>query len=249
MRLLHLLAFVCSPALAAAPPTPAQVPEMGEARPAIAMNSPEWKLASSRDGIALFSARVKGTGIVPVKGVMIVPGSIEEISAVLDDMSRRAEWIDRFGHSELLERQNDYDQTEYLRMKMPWPLTDRTALVRVRISVSPDKNTATIAASSTESPAAAPLFAGVRSQVYTSTFQMTRAGEFTEVSTIAFIDPRGNLPQWVVNFFTSQVARNTLDGLRRQVARKLYSPAHLAAMGRRIQDYETFMAKAGTAKP
>ena len=171
--------------------------------PSIAMNSPEWRLASSRDGIALFNAKVNGTGIVPVKAVMIIPGSIEEISAVLEDMGRRKDWIDHFGHSELLERTDDYDQTEYLRMRMPWPLTDRTAVVRVRIAVSPDKNTATIAASSTEHGGATALFTGVRSMVYASTFQMTRAGEFTEVATLAFVDPRGGLPQWVVNFFTS----------------------------------------------
>lgn len=244
MRPLSILLLLLAGALPAAP-----VPVLEEDRPAIAMNSPEWRLASSRNGIALFTAKVKGTGIVPVKGVMIVPGSIEEISAVLDDMARRADWIDHFGRSELLQRRDDYDQTEYLRMKMPWPLTDRTAVVRVRISVSADKNTATIAAASTEDPAAAPLFTGVRSLVYASTFQMTRAGKFTEVSTIAFIDPRGNLPQWVVNFFTSQVARHTLDGLRRQVARRLYSPEQLAAMGRRIQDYGTHTATAGAGRP
>ena len=219
------------------------------AEPSITMDSPMWRLASSRDGIALFNAQVAGTGIVPVKAVMIIPGSIEEISAVLEDMEHRQDWIDHFGSSALLERRDDYDQTEYLRMRMPWPLTDRTALVRVRITVSPDKRSATIAASSTELAAAADLFSGVRSQVYASTFQMTRAGEFTEVATLAFVDPRGHLPQWVVNYFTSQVARRTLMGLKRQVERKLYSAQQLDALHRRIEDYQAFAAKAGTPRP
>lgn len=222
---------------------PAAAPAADQAL-TIAMDSPEWKLASQRDGIALYTARVKGTGIVPVKAVMIVPGSIEEISAVLEDMGRRRDWIDHFGSSVLLERKDDYDQAEYLRMRMPWPLTDRTALVRVRITVSADKNTATIAASSTEHGGAADLFTGVRSMVHASTFQMTRAGDFTEVATLAFVDPRGNLPQWVVNFFTSQVARRTLAGLKRQVQRKLYSADHLAGLRRRIERYEAPLPEA-----
>ena len=33
-------------------------------------------------------------------------------------------WISSLGQSVLLERPNDYDQTEYLRVDVPWPITD-----------------------------------------------------------------------------------------------------------------------------
>ena len=65
---------------------------------------------------------------------MTIPASVEEVSAVLEDAPRRGQWIARFGSSALLERLNDYNQTEYLRMSMPWPFVDRTAIVRVRIA-------------------------------------------------------------------------------------------------------------------
>ena len=39
-------------------------------QPRIAMDDPSWRLESTRDGIALYSAEVPGTGIVPWKAVM-----------------------------------------------------------------------------------------------------------------------------------------------------------------------------------
>ena len=208
------------------------------ARPSVKVDSSAWRLASDHDGIALYSCQVEGTGIVPFKAVMRIPASIEEISVVLEDASRRGDWISHFGSSALLERKDDYEQTEYLRMAMPWPIADRTSVVRVRISVSKDQRTATIAGRSVEAAPTAAYPALVRALIYDSTFQMTRAAEGTEVTALIFIDPQGNLPKWAVNLFTGTVSRSTLAGLRRQVAKKLYSPEVIAAMRERILDYD-----------
>jgi hypothetical protein len=213
-------------------------PTAAAALPLQEAGSSPWALQSDRDGIALYSCRVPGTGIVPVKAVMTLPASIEEISAVLEDAPRRSEWIARFGGSALLERKSDYDQTEYLRMSLPWPFVDRSSLVRVRISVSPDRNTATIAARSVTCCARTGLPELVRAEIYESSFQMRKRPEGTEVTAVVFIDPQGQLPEWVVNLFTSKVSRKTLMGLRRQVAKGLYSPEALAAMHQRILRYE-----------
>jgi hypothetical protein len=209
-------------------------------QPSIAIDDPSWKLESSSDGIAIYSSSVPGVGIVPCKATMTIPGSIADVSLVLEDISRRKEWISNFGESVLLERTNDYDQTEYLRVDVPWPASDRSAVVRARISVSDDLKQATIAAESVESHLADGLPKLVRSQVYASTFQMKQAGDQVEVVALVFIDPRGSIPKWIVNYFTRRVSRSTLGGLRRQVARKLYTPVQIAAMNERIRSYRAF---------
>ena len=207
------------------------------AGPQVAIDSPDWRLASSGDGIDLYSCKVEGTGIVPFKAVMKIPASIEEISVVLEDASRRKDWISHFGSSALLERKDDYEQTEYLRMAMPWPIADRTSVVRVRISVSKDQRTATIAGSSVDAPGSAAYPALVRALIYDSTFEMKSVEGGTQVTALIFIDPQGALPKWAVNLFTGSVARSTLADLRRQVAKKLYSPEAITAMRERILDY------------
>lgn len=214
-------------------------------KPQVDMRSRQWSLESDSRGICIYACRVQGTGIVPFKSVMTIPASIEEISAVLEDISRRGEWIVRFGESRLIERKNDYDQTEYLRMSMPWPLTDRTAFVRVQITVSDDLRTASIAGRTVSGTASAELPELVRAEIYESTFQMTVTPGGTEVSALIFIDPRGNLPQWAVNFYTKRVSRGTLEGLRRQVAKKLYSEEVLKALRHRIKNYAAFKGEQG----
>lgn len=206
----------------------------------IAFDDPSWHLDSSSDGITLYSGSVPEVRVVPVKAIMTIPGTIEEVALVLEDIPRRGDWISNFGQSVLLAKPNDYDQTEYLRVSVPWPVEDRSAVVRVRVSVSDDLKRATIAGESVDSPAAAGLPKLVRAQVHASTFQMTQVGGKVEVEALVFIDPCGSLPKWIVNYFTRRGARTTLSGLRRQVARKLYTPSQLMAMRRRIEGYRAF---------
>lgn len=206
----------------------------------IGMDDPSWRLESSHDGIALYRGSVPGVGIVPLKAVMTIPGTIEEVSMVLEDIPRRREWISNFEQSVLLERTNDYDQTEYLKVDVPWPALDRSALIRARITVSDDLKRATIAAESVDSHPADTLPKLVRAQVHASTFQMTQSAGRVEVVALIFIDPRGSVPKWIVNYFARRGSRVTLSGLRRQVARKLYSPAQLAAMRERMRAFRAF---------
>ena len=215
--------------------------------PNIGVDDPSWRLGSSSDGIALYGGSVEGTGIVPLKVVMTIPGTIEEVSLVLEDMSRRREWVSNFGESVLLDRANDYDQTEYLRVDMPWPARDRSAVLRARVTVSDDLKRATIAAESIESPLADSLPKLVRSKIYASTFQMTQLGDNVEVVALVFIDPSGSIPKWIVNYFTRRVSRSTLSGLRRQVARHLYDRSQIAMMRRRVQGYRGFREQHGMA--
>ena len=217
---------------------------VGQAQHWIGVNDPSWHLESSYDGIALYSGAVPETRVVPLKAVMTIPGTIEEVSVVLEDISRRDEWISNFNQSILLERTNEYDQTEYLRVNLPWPAQNRTAVIRARITVSDDLRRATIAAESVDSPLADGLPKLVRAQVHTSTFQMTQVAGRVEVVALVFIDPRGRIPTWIVNYFTRRAARSTLSALRRQVARKLYSKAQLMDMRRRIEGYPAFRQQA-----
>jgi hypothetical protein len=221
---------------------------LGAQAPRIAMDAPNWQLQSTTNGIAIYRAKVEGTPIVPFKAVMTIPGTIEEVSMVLEDIPRRGEWITRYGTSVLLERANDYDQVEYLRVAMPWPAADRSALIRVRITVSDDLHTATIAAESVASHPRDTLPMHVRAEVYASTFQMTQVDDHVEVSSLVFVDPRGALPAWIVNFFTSRVAQQTLEGLRTQVARKLYPRDRLDAMRNRMAGYHIFRETSGSPR-
>jgi hypothetical protein len=234
-----LVALACLAATLQA--VPANAP-----RDKIGVDDPSWHLESSSDGIALYSGSVPEVRVVPLKIVMTIPGTIEDVALVLEDIPRRGDWISNFNQSILLEKPNDYDQTEYLRVNLPWPAADRSAVVRVRVSVSDDMRHATIAGESVESALADKLPKLVRAQVHASTFQMTQVGARVEVVALVFIDPCGSVPKWIVNYFTRRGARITLTGLRRQVARKLYSPSQVAAMRQRIEGYRAFRDQGAT---
>jgi START domain-containing protein len=233
------LTLVCG-LLAASTALAVEAAHAPPARDRITVDDPSWHLESSSDGISLYSGSVPEARVVPLKAVMTIPGTIEEIALVLEDISRRGDWVSNFGESVLLERANDYDQTEYLRVNLPWPARDRTAVIRARVTVSDDDKRATIAAESVESRLADRWPTLVRAEVHASTFQMTQENGQVEVVALVFIDPRGRIPSWIVNYFTRRGARVTLAALRRQVARRLYSSSQLLTMHRRILGFRAF---------
>lgn len=213
---------------------------MGQPAPAramLAVDDPSWRLQSSSDGIALYRSAVKGSGVVPVKATLSIPGTIEEVSLVLEDIRRRREWVGTRTESTLLDRASPYEQTEYLRVHLPWPVQDRSAVIHARIMVSDDRRQATIACESIDTPLADSLPALVRAHVHRSTFRMTQEPGHVDVVALVFVDPRGWIPKWVVNYFATRVAHSTFVGLRRQVGRKLYSTAQRNAMRERILSY------------
>ena len=76
----------------------------------LASDDPSWRLQSSSDGIALYRASLRGSGIVPMKATLSIPGTIAEVSLVLEDIPRRQQWVGNRTESVLLERVSHYDQ-------------------------------------------------------------------------------------------------------------------------------------------
>jgi START domain len=226
IRVVFVLAAVAWPMGA-----PASAPET------LLESDPSWHLQSSSDGVSLYRGSIRGSGVVPVKAVLTIPGTIEEVSLVLEDLPRRKEWIGDRTESVLLERPSDYDQTEYLRVHLPWPVSDRSALLRATVSVSEGGRRATIAAQSIESCREDTLPKFVRAQIHPSIFQMVQEPGHVDVLALVFVDPCGSIPKWIVNYFAGRVARTTFIGLRKQVGRNLYSAAQRRAMRERILRY------------
>ena len=57
----------------------------------ISIEGSNGRLESSADGITIHGSSVRGIGVVPLKATMIIPGTMEEISLVLEDIARRRE--------------------------------------------------------------------------------------------------------------------------------------------------------------
>jgi hypothetical protein len=206
----------------------------------IELDDPSWRLESSSDGITLYRGSIPGSAVIPVKATMTIPGTIEDVSLVLEDIPRRQEWVGSRTRSVLLDRTSDYEQLEYLRVNLPWPVVDRSALIRARVSVSDDRTRATITAESIRFHRADTLARLVRAWFHASSFQMTQTPGQVEVTTLVCVDPGGSIPKWLVHHFTRRVARSTLVGLRKQVSRGLYSKAQWETMHQRLLGYAAY---------
>lgn len=195
-----------------------------------------WVLEYDKKGIKLYShPETKGT-IIPFKGEMLVDHPMAEVAAVLDDRKRRMEWVDRFKENILLEKISYFERVEYGRVAFPLWFKDRTAVVKLKIEVSKDLKTLYIFGKSIPYENEK-LFKGVRASIYDSTVKLESLGKKTHITVMAYADPNGAIPDWVVNLFTGVVARKTLMNLRDQLGKNLYSAEYIEGYRKMIRNY------------
>ena len=67
------------------------LPPGADAATLLLVNDPSWRLQSSGGGVDLYGASIRGSGVVPLKAILTIPGTIEEVSLVLEDIARKVE--------------------------------------------------------------------------------------------------------------------------------------------------------------
>ena len=104
---------------------------------------------------------------------------------------------------------------------MPWPFQDREFVFRARIEIDREAGTFTAKMRSIESPTEAPETSGlVRGVLESSTIHLrslppdAATGQpATHVTVEIRADPKGNVPEWLVNLFQRDWPRKTLLGI------------------------------------
>jgi hypothetical protein len=194
-----------------------------------------WSKTGDSDGIKVYR-RDSGNGLIAFKGEGLISAPLVRVASVVFDTARATEWIDSLSEAKVLRRMSDMEYVEYDHFSMPFPLTDRDFVTSNRMEYDAAKRTITIRIRSVSDPAA-PSTSNVRGTLISSTFVLTPTpdGSGTYVIGDVDCDPRGSVPNWIVNFFQKDWPHDTLMALRKQVAkpnivenaaiRKLVTPA------------------------
>lgn len=208
------------------------------------IDTPEkWTIESSDNGINTYTLVKPMNGIIPLKTEMIVPYNIEQVVAVLDDNNRRNEWAENFKSSHLLEKLSLYEKYFYTRVEFPLWFEDRTAVIHVKIKVSDDLNTVTIYGKSAVHTKSDQYTTHVRAQIYDSSIKLERLKNGTRITMISYSDPKGAIPIWIVNLLKENIAINTLEKLKIQLKKNLYSQAELDVFTYRIENYKNLRSQ------
>lgn len=186
----------------------------------------QWQQIDDDAGIRVFKKDMPGSGIVAFKGNGIVDASMEQIYWVICDAEHEREWVEMLVDNVIVEETSPFDRVQYQNFDLPWPLADRDFVYRA-ISITDSEGRVRVELNSVEHPEA-PKTKGVRAQIMKSSILLTpRSDGRTDVEVSIFSDPKGILPDWLINMVQESWPMETLLGMRKQVKKPFVKQAKL----------------------
>ena len=180
-----------------------------------------WSLDKNKDGIEVYTRTVEGSPIKEFKGVMTIKSSLSAVVALLDDSEAAPKWIYNCQSMDRL-KSDGLKKWNYIVNKLPWPATDRDAVVLSVMQQNPETLQVSIAL--TAEPDLKPVKKGlVRIPEMNAAWILTpQAGGEVQVTYQAHVNPGGQLPIWLINSLLVDTPFSSLTAMRKLVLTEHY---------------------------
>ena len=173
----------------------------------------KWQLKKETDGIKVYTQSVANTDIKALKADFMMDGDMDRLASVLLDISGQKDWVYSTKSSKILKKVGEQELIYYSEKDMPWPVTNRDAVMRIKIE-RPTEGTMLVSVSPVNGLVAEKNDI-VRVQSSDVTWKVTQVnGSTMKVAYQASVDPGGSLPAWVTNMFITKGPLESFKKLR-----------------------------------
>ncbi|NNM52905.1 MAG: hypothetical protein HKM02_11905 [Pseudomonadales bacterium] len=193
------------------------------------VHASDWKLARDRHGVQVWKAEVADSPVEAFKARTVVHSSLSGLLALFYDVQDAPRWIDRCSRVQALQRNDaQHEYTLLMETNMPWPVTDRDAVMKGHWRQDPVTLTLHLRAGDADSAIFPPRPAFVRTRELRSnwTFKPLGHGD-VEVTTEGHVNPEGHLPAWVINIVLEESPYNTMRNLQTIIEEPQFQKAHM----------------------
>jgi len=175
----------------------------------------EWVFLYEKAGFRAYEH--KGPPLAyKAEGILDLP--LPEVAAVLVDIPRQKEWVHRLAESRVLEGNPLSRSVIYSRYTLPWPATDRDAVIESTVAENIKRAEVHVRFQNSTSPSAPVRRNCIRVPLSEGAFSIRDTGQGTVfVSYSISLDPGGWLPDWIVSVFVQDAPLSTLQAFRAQV--------------------------------
>ena len=201
----------------------------------LAQAANDWTVVAEKDGIRVSRQAGTGSDLLQFRAEAVIDAPITQVVGVLLDFPRRPEWISSCQSSSVLERPQPSVAVVYSYSKSPPLVADRDVVFEASTTLLPADRTVEIHfrdVPSTQKPPVAGVTRIAALQGFYRVHQL--ATNRTAILYEFMADPGGAIPAWVVNAAGKDVPLQTLQGLRKQVARAAH-PDTVAEIQDRLQ--------------
>lgn len=180
----------------------------------------QWQKITDEDGIQVYSIAMQDTAIVKARAVATINAPIAKIERLVNDFAQRPQWVPYLQYSKIIEKISPTEHIEYSLFSAPWPASNRDFVYRVEYVQQQVGNSLQLSyRMQSVTHRAMPLQPGlIRGEIFSSVYQLTaiNAGQ-TRVELIYHADPKGWLPNWIVNIIQRAFPFKMMQNLRQQL--------------------------------
>jgi hypothetical protein len=173
----------------------------------------DWKLEKQEDGISIYLSDLPGKSFKAIKVECVLTGTYAKLVALLTNVSQFNKWIYNNKISSILKQINPLDFIYYSETHMPWPLSNRDAIIHMQIKT--DSLPKFLAINGRDEPDFFPKIPGmVRVPDYKANWKVTMPTAKTiQIVYMLEIDPGGSIPAWLANSFADKGPFETFSNL------------------------------------
>ncbi len=170
-----------------------------------------WEVIARKDGIVVSRRPVEGRAFPELRAVGEVPGTPQEVLAILLDVPAHVAWFPDCMESRTVRELDGWRSIIYSRNDAPWPVSDREVVVENSVNWSGAPSRLVVNFHSVAAPEVPKGKGTVRMQKATGSYTIENKGDGRSIVRYEVdADPGGSLPAWLV---TEQSTRNPLGAI------------------------------------
>ncbi len=175
-----------------------------------------WKLETNKDGVQIFSQKIPGSPLLAFRAVGYVDAPLGEMLAILRNVEVATKWDDSLKVKRTLEDKSELEAETYSIVKIPFPFDDRDLVLNNSLSYDEKTHELIVLAKSVVRADTPPNKRYVRAHIKFAEFRIIPENEtYIKISMECHVDPKGNIPNWLVNFIQQDLPYDFIKNLEK----------------------------------
>lgn len=180
-----------------------------------------WSLRKETDSIRVFTTDQPDSSFQAFKAEAVLDVPIENIMAVMNNPGSCVEWVHNCSESSAFGDGDFHDRYAYSVNDMPWPVTDRDYVIRIR--TRGEQSDGEVVMDLNAIPDRRDEEDGhVRVDKSDTLYRFIPEGSQTRMIWVQHTEPNGSIPGWLVNSLLVDIPIRSMEQLERVAARERY---------------------------
>ena len=183
--------------------------------PQVSAPGPDWKFIRSKDDIRVYSKSTEKSKIKELRADGEVKASIGKVLALLRNVENAINWVPDLAQRSYLKTISDTEAILFDVTKMPWPVANRELILHYKLEFGKNEKQLVLSFESTDAVEKSVQDGNVRAQVFTGKIFFTPLKDnSTWLEMYLHIDPKGEIPTWLVNLLQVQMPHDLIKAIR-----------------------------------